>query len=76
MKKLLIALVVATMMGTGNLAVAGPDWQIIEHGRKVAAERWRQAQAEEHDKRQHRSDEATAEKGTIKKCHETEKKSD
>lgn len=47
MKKILVALVGATLIGTGNLAVAGPDWQIIEHGRKVAAERWRQAQAQE-----------------------------
>jgi hypothetical protein len=75
MKKMLISLVGAALIGAGNPAFAGPDWQIIEHGRKVAAERWRQAQAQE-NKHQQQSNQAAVAKQTTKPCHETDIRSD
>jgi hypothetical protein len=45
MKTLLGAIIGVIAIGATLPAVAGPDWQIIEHGRKVKAERMQQAAA-------------------------------
>lgn len=47
MKKILISLASAALLSAAMPVLAGPDWQIIEHGRKVQAERARQAQAQQ-----------------------------
>jgi cytochrome c-type biogenesis protein CcmH/NrfG len=46
MKKFFLTLLGAASFATALPAFAGPDWQIIEHGRKVKAERMRQEQAQ------------------------------
>jgi cytochrome c-type biogenesis protein CcmH/NrfG len=46
MKKFLFTLLSVASFATALPAFAGPDWQIIEHGRKVKAERMRQEQAQ------------------------------
>jgi len=45
MKKIFLALISVASFTIALPAFAGPDWQIIEHGRKVKAERMRQEQA-------------------------------
>jgi hypothetical protein len=45
MKTLLGAIIGAIAIGATLPAIAGPDWQIIEHGRKVKAARMQQAAA-------------------------------
>ncbi|WP_395400961.1 hypothetical protein ACHMW6_25325 [Pseudoduganella sp. UC29_106] len=45
MKRLLPTLISVIAMGATLPAFAGPDWQIIEHGRKVKLERMQQAAA-------------------------------
>lgn len=46
MKTLLITLIGALAIGATVPAYAGPDWQIVEHGRKVKLARMQQAAAE------------------------------
>ena len=46
MKKIYLALISVTSLTAALPAFAGPDWQIIEHGRKVKAEGMRQEQAQ------------------------------
>ena len=46
MKKNFLTLLSVASFATALPACAGPDWQIIEHGRKVEAERMRQEQAQ------------------------------
>jgi hypothetical protein len=45
MKTLLSAIIGVIAVGATLPAVAGPDWQIIEHGRKAKLERMQQAAA-------------------------------
>ena len=53
MKIIIFDLVSVISFATALPAFAGPDWQIIEHGRKVTAERMRQEQAQRaHDEQQ------------------------
>jgi hypothetical protein len=44
MKKLLIAILCTAAFSTTLPALAGPDWQVIDHGRKVEAQRSQAAQ--------------------------------
>jgi Tfp pilus assembly protein PilE len=47
MKKTLVRLMAGVAFATALPAIAGPDWQIIELGRKVKAARLQQAQQQE-----------------------------
>jgi hypothetical protein len=59
MKNLLVTIIGMTVFSTALPAFAGPDWQIIEHGRKVKAEKMQAAQsAKEHNLRVKKTDDA------------------
>jgi hypothetical protein len=79
MKKIFLALISVTAFTAALPAFAGPDWQIIEHGRKVKAERMRQEQAQrvkvvKHNKRQQPDDETEKDR-MMKACMEMMAKS-
>lgn len=79
MKKFLVTIVSAMSFAATLPALAGPDWQIIEHGRKVKAERMRQEQArraqENPQKNSQQSGNQTSKEQMIKKCKEMMSKS-
>jgi hypothetical protein len=74
LKNILIALAGATLLGAGNLAIAGPDWQIIEHGRKINAERSQQAQAQQIVGCRQQLHKTATENGTTNECLGTTRK--
>lgn len=73
MRKIFIAMAGATLLGTGIPALAGPDWQIIEHGRKIKAERRQQVLAQENARSQRQSDEMAAGIKEDKECNSSNK---
>ena len=55
MNRILVTVLSVMSFATALPAAAGPDWQIIEHGRKVKAERMRQEQAQRAQDKQERN---------------------
>ena len=55
MKKIFLALISVASFTIALPAFAGPDWQIIEHGRKVKAERMLQEQARQAQEEQQKN---------------------
>jgi hypothetical protein len=66
----------AALFRAGYSALERPDWHMIEHGRKRAADRWEQVQAQQNAERQRKSDEADIKTGTGKNYFDTNKKSE
>ena len=79
MKKFLVTVVSAMSFAATLPAFAGPDWQIIEHGRKVKAERMRQEQArraqEKSQENPKQSGSKTGKEQMMKECMEMMNKS-
>ncbi len=55
MNRILVTVLSVMSFATALPASAGPDWQIIEHGRKVKAEHMRQEQAQRAQDKQGRN---------------------
>lgn len=74
MKKIFLALVSVVSFTTALPTFAGPDWQIIEHGRKVKAERMQQEQArrahEEQQKNLQQPEQQAEKNRMMKACME------
>ena len=79
MKKIFLGLISVASFSTALSAFAGPDWQIIEHGRKVKAERMRQGQTrqaqEEQQKNLQQPDNQAEKDRMMKACMEMMTKS-
>ncbi|MBD8531633.1 MULTISPECIES: hypothetical protein [unclassified Massilia] len=75
MKKFLVTVVSAMSFAATLPAFAGPDWQIIEHGRKVKAERMRQEQARRAQENPKQSGSKTGKEQMMKECIEMMNKS-
>lgn len=79
MKKIFFTLLSVASFATALPAFAGPDWQIIEHGRKVKAERMRQEQAqraqEEQQKNAQQPGKQTDKERMMKECMDMMNKS-